>query len=85
MQGEVLKVYAAGEVMVDPETKENLGYQEAYVGTIKVVEVGQKTSKGVIVDQTATIDRLSICRRAEKISIDDPQLKKSANDAPKID
>ena len=85
LQGEVLKVYAAGEVMVDPETKENLGYQEAYVGSIKVVEVGQKTSKGVIVDQKAAIDRLSICRRVEKISLDDPQLKKGSNAAPKID
>ncbi len=85
LQGEMLKVYAAGEVMVDPETKESLGYQEAYVGMIKVVEIGQKTSKGVIVEQVSAIDRLSICRRAEKISLDDPSLKKGSNNAPKID
>lgn len=84
LKGETLKVYAAGEVMVDPETKENLGYQEAYVGTIKVTEIGQKTSKGVVVEQVAPIDRLSICRRVEQISID-PDLKKSQGGAPKID
>ena len=84
LKGETLKVYAAGEVMVDPDTKDNLGYQEAYVGTIKVVEVDQKTSKAVILEKVSPIQRLSICRRTEAPTLDDP-LKRQGSAAPKID
>jgi len=63
LDGEEMKVYATGEVLIDPDTKENLGYQEAYVGTVKVTEIGQRTSKAVIVEQTAPIQRLYVCRR----------------------
>jgi hypothetical protein len=85
LKGELLKVYATGEVLIDPETKDNLGYQEAYVGTIQVTDVDTKTSKGMIVDRAGTIERLSICRRVEKPTLDDPQLKQGSSPAPKID
>jgi len=87
INGEMLKVFSTGEVMVDPETKENLGYQEAYVATIKVVEVAQKTSKAVVVEKTGEIERLSLCRRIEAPTLSDPALKSSGGEppAPKID
>jgi len=80
--GEMLKVFATGEVMVDPETKENLGYQEAYIGTIKVTEVDQKTSKAVIVEKMGDIARLSLCRRIAPPTLDDPALKQSRSEPP---
>lgn len=85
--GETLKVYATGEVMVDPETKENLGYQEAYVATIKVTEVDQKTSKAVVLEKAGEIERLSLCRRVAPPTLDDPALKRSGGEppAPSID
>lgn len=87
LAGETLKVYATGEVMVDPETKENLGYHEAYVATIKVSEVDQKTSKAVVLEKVSEIQRLSLCRRVAPPTLADPALKQSGSEppAPKID
>jgi hypothetical protein len=87
LQGEVLKVFATGEVMVDPDTKENLGYQEAYVATIQVTEVDQKTSKAVVLEKISEIARLSLCRRVEPPTLQNPALKQSGGEppAPKID
>lgn len=84
LPGEILKVFSAGEVMIDPDTKEHLGYQEAYVGSLKVTEVDLKTSKAVVIEKTGPIERLAICRRAEQPSLTDPKLKAPAP-APKID
>ncbi len=85
--GEMLKVFATGEVMVDPETKENLGYQEAYVATIKVTEVDQKTSKAVVVEKSGEIERLNLCRRIDPPTLADPSLNRTGSEppAPKID
>jgi len=87
LSGEILKVFAAGEVMVDPETKENLGYHEAYVATIKVTDVDQKTSKAVVLEKLSDIARLSVCHRVEPPTLDNPALKASGGEppAPKID
>ncbi len=84
LPGEVLKVYAAGEVMIDPDTKDNLGYHETYLGSVKVTEVDLKTSKGTIIDQPGTIERLAICRRTEQPTLADPRLQPPTA-APKID
>ncbi|MEI7436484.1 MAG: CsgG/HfaB family protein [bacterium] len=81
INGEILKVYAAGEVMVDPDTKESLGYSEAYTGSIKITEVNEKISKGVIIEQKGDIKRLSICRR-DKVPTTKEALVKPA---PKLD
>lgn len=87
INGEMLKVYAVGEVMVDPDTKENLGYQEAYVGLIKVTDVDQKTSKAVIVERAAPFQRLYLCRRVEPPTLADPALRLPTPEppAPRID
>lgn len=84
---ELLKVYATGEVMTDPDTKENLGYNEAYVATIRVTEVDQKTSKAVVVEKAGPIERLSICRRVAPPTLENPALKRSGGEppAPKLD
>ncbi len=81
-EGEVLKVYEVGEMMIDPDTKENLGYSENYCGAVRVSEVGQKTSKAAIVDKMAPLKTLSICRR-----VNDPTavVTPAAPSAPKID
>lgn len=65
LEGEELRVYATGEVLVDPDTGENLGYHEAYVGAVRVSEIGQRTSKAVVMEQTAPIERLYVCRRTQ--------------------
>lgn len=82
--GETLRVFSAGEVMTDPDTKEHLGYHEAYVGSVTVTEVALKTSTARIIEQTGPIDRLSICRRVEQPSLTDPRLRAPAA-APRID
>lgn len=82
LEGETLKVFATGEVMVDPDTKENLGYHEAYVATIKVTEVDQKTSKAVVVEKDGEIERLYLCRRVELPTLQDPSLKRSGGEPP---
>lgn len=81
---EILKVYSAGEIMVDPDTKDNLGYNEAYIGSIKVTEVNEKISKGVVTDRKGEIQKLSICRRDKTPSTKiDPMA--APQPAPKLD
>lgn len=62
-EGEMLGVYAPGEMMIDPDTKESLGYQEVKLGTIRVVKVDPKTATAVIVDGVGQVQKLNICRR----------------------
>ena len=84
IKDEILKVYSAGEVMVDPDTKDNLGYNEAYIGSIKITEVNEKISKGVVTDRKGEIQKLSICRRDKAPSTKtDPAA--AQQPAPKID
>lgn len=83
IKGEELKVYNVGEMLVDPDTKETLGYAEEYVATIRVTDVDQKTSKGVIVDAVGPVETLAVCRRSS-IPSTQPQVEKF-KPAPKID
>ena len=83
LPGEELKVFSAGEVIIDPDTKENLGFQETYIGKIRVTEVDQKTCKAEILEKVGEIQRLSICRRIAPPSLT-PQLK-PAETAPNIE
>jgi curli biogenesis system outer membrane secretion channel CsgG len=87
INGEKLKVFAVGEVMVDPDTKENLGYQEAYVGLLQVTDVDQKTSKAAIIERVAPFQRLYLCRRVEPPTLTDPALRALPAEppAPRID
>jgi hypothetical protein len=82
LPGEELKVYAIGEVMIDPDTGENLGYQESYVGKIKISDIDQKTSKAKIVESVAPIKRLYVARREKLPSSTKPV---QMNAPPKID
>ncbi len=63
LEGEELRVFAAGEMLIDPDTGESLGYDEAYVGAVRVTEIGQRTSRAVITEEREPIQRLAICRR----------------------
>lgn len=83
-EGELFNVYSAGEVMVDPDTKENLGYQEALVGKIQVTQVNLKTSQAAIVEKSADIRKLYVCRRLtneQKVRA----IQEGATPPPKID
>ncbi len=84
VKDEVLKVYATGEVMVDPDTKDNLGYNEAYIGSIKVTEVNEKISKGIVTERKGDIPKLSICRR-ERAPSTKAELEVPQSPAPKLD
>jgi len=70
--GEVLNVYQTGEMMIDPDTKESLGYHEARIGSVRVVEVNEKTAKADVIEASAPIQRLYICRRDAKASAPQP-------------
>jgi hypothetical protein len=84
LEGEMLNVYAAGEMMIDPDTKDNLGYNEALVGKIKVTAVNNKTSQAAIVEKSDEIKKLYVCRRLtaeQKLK----QVKEGNTLPPKID
>lgn len=84
VKDEILKVYSAGEIMVDPDTKDNLGYNEAYIGSLQITEVNEKISKGVVTDRKGEIQKLSICRRDKAPSTkSDPAA--AQQPAPKLD
>jgi curli biogenesis system outer membrane secretion channel CsgG len=48
--GDVFNVFALGEEMIDPDTKESLGREEVKVGKVKISEVNPKFSKADIMD-----------------------------------
>lgn len=83
-EGEIFNVYAAGEMMIDPDTKESLGFNEALVGKVRVTVVNNKTCQAEIVEKTEEIKKLYICRRLsneQKVK----ELKTGKATAPKID
>lgn len=50
--GDVFNVFALGEELIDPDTKESLGREEAKVGKVKISEVDPKFSKAEILEDT---------------------------------
>lgn len=60
--GDTFNVYALGQEMIDPDTKESLGREEVRVGTVKITQVNPKTSQAEILDDTG-IDKGAILRR----------------------
>lgn len=78
--GELLSVYQTGEMMVDPDTKESLGYHEAKIGVVRVVEVNEKTAKADVVEASGAMEKFYICRREAKTA---PQAVEPP--APKLD
>jgi len=59
--GQVWNVYALGEELVDPDTKESLGREEVLVGKARIVDVTPKTSTAEILEDTG-IDKGAILR-----------------------
>lgn len=47
---QVWNVYAVGEELIDPDTKESLGREEVLVGKVKIVNVTAKTSSGELLE-----------------------------------
>jgi curli biogenesis system outer membrane secretion channel CsgG len=62
--GDVCNVYALGEELTDPDTKESLGREEVKVGRVKVTQVNPKTSAAEILDDTG-IDKGAILRKSK--------------------
>lgn len=65
-EGEILDVFSQGEEMIDPDTGENLGGEEQYIGQLEIYSVQAKFSKAHIIDQQGTMERGMIARIAEK-------------------
>jgi curli biogenesis system outer membrane secretion channel CsgG len=61
--GDVFNVFALGEEMIDPDTKESLGRDEVKVGRVKITEVDPKFSKGEVMDD-AGINTGALLRKA---------------------
>ena len=62
--GDMFNVFAQGEELIDPDTKESLGHDEVKVGKVKITEVDPKVSKGEILDDTGVV-RGAILRKAQ--------------------
>jgi curli biogenesis system outer membrane secretion channel CsgG len=62
--GDTFNVYALGEELIDPDTKESLGREEAKVGRVKITQVNPKTSTAEILDDTG-IDKGALLRKPQ--------------------
>ena len=62
--GDVFNVFALGEELIDPDTKESLGREEAKVGRVKITQVNPKTSTAQILEDTG-IDKGAILRKPQ--------------------
>ena len=62
--GDTFNVFALGEELIDPDTKESLGREEAKVGRVKITQVNPKTSTAAILDDTG-IDKGAILRKPQ--------------------
>jgi hypothetical protein len=62
MVGQVWRVFAVGEQMVDPDTKEVLGREEVAVGRIKITDVLPKFSKAEVIEDLG-VDKGAILRK----------------------
>ena len=62
--GDTFNVFALGEELIDPDTKESLGREEAKVGRVKITQVNPKTSTAQILEDTG-IDKGAILRKPQ--------------------
>jgi curli biogenesis system outer membrane secretion channel CsgG len=62
--GQVWNVFAAGEELIDPDTKESLGKEEVLVGKVKIMSVLPKTSTAEILEDLG-INKEAILRKAQ--------------------
>lgn len=61
--GEHLNIYFLGEALIDPDTGENLGGDEQFVGQIQIVQVKPKFSIAAIVSGSANGDKAKMIIR----------------------
>jgi len=59
--GQMWTVYALGEELIDPDTKESLGREEVAVGKARIVSIAPKTSTAEILEDTG-IDKGAMLR-----------------------
>ncbi len=62
--GDTFNVFALGEELIDPDTKESLGREEAKVGRVKITQVNPKTSLAEVLEDTG-IDKGAILRKPQ--------------------
>lgn len=62
--GQIWNIFAAGEELIDPDTKESLGREEVLVGKVKITSVLPKTSTAEILEDTG-INKEAILRKAQ--------------------
>lgn len=62
--GDTFNVFALGQELIDPDTKEFLGREEAKVGRVKITQVNPKTSTAQILEDTG-IDKGAILRKPQ--------------------
>jgi hypothetical protein len=63
-EGDIFNVFALGEEMIDPDTKESLGREEVKVGKVKISQVNPKTSQAQILEDTG-IDKGAVLHKAQ--------------------
>jgi len=63
---QIYDVFAVGEDLFDPYTKEKLGQAETFVGKIKIVSSAAKMATGTVVEKSGEITEGSICRLAKE-------------------
>ncbi len=63
-EGDVFNVFALGEEMIDPDTKESLGREEVKVGKVKISQVNPKTSVASVLEDTG-ITQGAVLRKAK--------------------
>ena len=62
--GQSWNVFAIGEELIDPDTKESLGKEEVLIGKVKILSVLPKTSTAEILEDLG-IDKGAIVRQAQ--------------------
>ena len=62
--GETMEVFEIGELMIDPDTGDNLGFDEIMVGKIKATNVRAKTSEAKVLE--GKVSKGNVCRRTGK-------------------
>ena len=61
--GQIWNVFAVGEELIDPDTKESLGREEILIGKVKIIGVLPKTSTAEIIEDLG-IDKEAVLRKA---------------------
>ena len=62
--GQVWNVYALGEELIDPDTKESLGREEVLVGKVRITNITPRTSTAEILEDMG-IDKNAVLRPAQ--------------------